>query len=152
MEEFKPVVFRVGNQKFGVDIANVQGIEKEQSIVPVPNTVEYISGIINLRGDVIPVYSLRKKFGIKETSGSEPQYIIVWIHGETLALEVDGVEEIHNVAEGMLHDVPSIIGSGNTSYIQNVVSAGKELIIIINIDELMSGSELEQMDKMVKNK
>ena len=52
MEEFKPVVFKLGDRKFGIDITKIQGIEKEQQIVPVPNTEEYIIGIMNLRGDV----------------------------------------------------------------------------------------------------
>ena len=105
MEEFKPVVFRVGAQKFGVDINIVRGIEKEQDIVDVPNTAEYIKGIINLRGDVIPVYSLKKKFHMPDDKCDEPQYIIVMIKGSLMALEVDGVEEIHNVEEDMLHQV-----------------------------------------------
>lgn len=60
MEEFKPVVFKLGDRRFGIDISKIQGIEKEQHIVPVPNTEDYIIGIMNLRGDVIPVYSLKK--------------------------------------------------------------------------------------------
>lgn len=151
MEEFKPVVFKVGEQKFGVDINLVQGIEKEQMIVPVPNTAEYIKGIINLRGQVIPVYSLRKKLNIVAKENEEPQHIIVWIKGNLMALEVDGVEEIHNVEADMLHRVPAIIGSGTTKYIQNVVSSEKDLIIIIDINELLSEEELESLDKLVKN-
>lgn len=151
MEEFKPVVFKVGSQRFGVDISKVQGIEKEQAIVAVPNTADYIKGIINLRGDVIPVYSLKKKFNMKDTAGNEPQYIIVWIKDSLMALEVDGVEEIHNVETDMLHSVPAIINSGDTSYMQNVVSSGDDLIIIIDIDQLLSASEYEKMDKLVKN-
>lgn len=151
MEEFKPVVFKVGSQRFGVDISKVQGIEKEQAIVAVPNTADYIKGIINLRGDVIPVYSLKKKFNMEDAAGNEPQYIIVWIKNSLMALEVDGVEEIHNVETDMLHSVPAIINSGDTSYMQNVVSSGDDLIIIIDIDQLLSASEYEKMDKLVKN-
>ena len=151
MEEFKPVVFRVGAQKFGVDINIVRGIEKEQDIVDVPNTAEYIKGIINLRGDVIPVYSLKKKFHMPDDKCDEPQYIIVMIKGSLMALEVDGVEEIHNVEEDMLHQVPAVISDGDTSYMQSVVSLGKDLVIIINIDRLLSDSEYEKMDKLVKN-
>lgn len=151
MEEFKPVVFKVGSQRFGVDISKVQGIEKEQAIVAVPNTADYIKGIINLRGDVIPVYSLKKKFNMEDTAGNEPQYIIVWIKDSLMALEVDGVEEIHNVETDMLHSVPAIINSGDTSYMQNVVSSGDDLIIIIDIDQLLTASEYEKMDKLVKN-
>jgi len=84
MEEFKPVVFKLGDRRFGIDISKIQGIEKEQHIVPVPNTEDYIIGIMNLRGDVIPVYSLKKKFNI-EAANSQPQYIITWIKNNTIA-------------------------------------------------------------------
>lgn len=151
MVEFKPVVFRVAGRKFGVDIEYVQGIEKEQSVVPVPNTVEYINGIINLRGEVIPVYSLKKKFAIEGEENPNPQYIIVWIKDERIALEVDGVDEIHDVSEEMIHAVPSIIGGGDTKYIHSVISSDKDLIIIINIDELLTESELKQMDSLVQS-
>lgn len=151
MEEFKPVVFTVGGQKFGVDIDKVRGIEKEQSIVAVPNTATYIKGIINLRGDVIPVYSLKRKFNFSEDDKISPQYIIVWIKGTAMALEVDGVEEIHNVDPEKIHQVPNIINAGDTLYIQNIVSSDNDLIIIIEIENLLSDDEYEKMDNLVKN-
>ena len=67
MEEMKPVVFKLDNENYGVDIGRVLGIEREQQIVRVPNTVSYIKGIMNLRGEIIPVYDLRKKFGSTES-------------------------------------------------------------------------------------
>lgn len=151
MEEFKPVVFEVGKQKFGVDIVKVQGIEKEQQIVKVPNTPDYIKGIINLRGDVIPVYSLKKKFNMPEDNNPNAQYIIVWVRKNLMALEVDEVDEIHNVEENMLHPVPAIINSGDTSYMQNVVNIKNDLVIIIDIDKILSDTEYDNLDKMVKN-
>lgn len=150
MEEFKPVVFKLGDRRFGIDISKIQGIEKEQHIVPVPNTEDYIIGIMNLRGDVIPVYSLKKKFNI-EAANSQPQYIITWIKNNTIALEVDGVDEIQAVEESMLHNVPSIIGSGDTGYMDRIVSNGSDLIIIINSDGLLTDEELKRVDNIVKS-
>lgn len=152
MEEFKPVVFKVGNQKFGVDISNVQGIEKDQNVVPVPNTASYIKGIINLRGEVIPVYSLRKKFKISEESNVKSEYLIVRIKGNLMALEVDGVEEIHDVEPEHIFDVPTIINFGDTSYIDRVVSTdGNNIIIIIGIDKLLTEEEIESVDEIINN-
>lgn len=151
MEEFKPVVFTLGDRKFGIDISKIQGIEKEQNIVPVPNTEKYIIGIMNLRGEVIPVYSLKNKFNIQTVSKEQPQYIITWIKNNTIALEVDGVEEIQAVDESMLHSVPSIIGKGDTGYMQSIVYNGRDLVIIINSDGLLTDEELERVDNMVKS-
>ena len=93
----KPVIFRLGNQQFGVDINLVQSIEREINIVRVPNAMKYISGIVNLRGEVIPAFSLRKKFGTDDNVGviGEDSTVIVNIPGVVkLALEVDEVLEI----------------------------------------------------------
>lgn len=150
MEEFKPVVFKLGDRKFGIDISRVQGIEKEQQIVPVPNTENYIIGIMNLRGDVIPVYSLKKKFNI-EAENHQPQYIITWIKNNTIALEVDDVNEIQAIDDTMIHNVPSIIGTGETGYIHKIINNGRDLIIIINADGLLTDEELERVDNIVKS-
>ena len=151
MEEFKPVVFGVAGQKFGIDISLVQGIEKEQRICPVPNTPEHIKGIINLRGIVIPVFDLRKKLNIGGAPCQNPQYIILTINRTYIAIEVDGVEEIHNVQENEMHKVPSIISGGETGYIQNVLSTEKDLIIIIDINKVLTEEELSQVNDFVKN-
>ena len=89
----KPVVFKVGNEMYGVDINLVQSIEREIQVVPVPNSMPYIKGIVNLRSEVIPVYSLKKKFGLVDNGVSE-NTIIIDTKNVKLALEVDEVVEI----------------------------------------------------------
>lgn len=148
MEDFKPVVFKLDTELYGLDINKVQGIEKEQQVVRVPNTATYIKGIMNLRGDVIPVYSLRKKFGMPETNSADIQYIIVRANGSLLALEVDSVDEIHNVESGDIHVVPSIVNSVETRYFDKVLKTGRGLIITIDIDKLLSDEEVEQIQQM----
>lgn len=148
MADFKPVVFKLENELYGLDINRVQGIEKEQQIVPVPNTAAYIKGIMNLRGDVIPVYSLRKKFSMPETNAADVQYIIVRVNGSLLALEVDCVDEIHNVESADVHAVPSIVNSEDTRYFEKVLKTGRGLIITIDIDKLLSDEEVEQIERM----
>ncbi len=149
MEEFKPVVFKLDNELYGLDINKVQGIEKEQQVVRVPNTATYIKGIMNLRGEVIPVYSLRKKFGMPETTATvDIQYIIVRANGSLLALEVDTVDEIHNVESEDVHVVPSIVNSVDTRYFDKVLKTNRGLIITIDIDKLLSDEEVEQIEQM----
>lgn len=148
MEEFKPVVFRLDKELYGLDINRVQGIEKEQEVVRVPNTAAYIKGIMNLRGDVIPVYSLRKKFGMPEAATDDVQYVIVHTGDTLLALEVDIVDEIHNVSEQDIHVVPSIVTNVDTRYFDRVLKTEKGLIITINIDKLLSDEELSQIQQM----
>ena len=107
----KPVIFRLGNQQFGVDINLVQSIEREINIVRVPNAMKYISGIVNLRGEVIPAFSLRKKFGTDDNVGviGEDSTVIVNIPGVVkLALEVDEVLEIGDIDAQSIVQMPAL--------------------------------------------
>ncbi len=151
MEDFKPVVFKLENELYGLDILRVQGIERDQQVVRVPNTASYIKGIMNLRGDVIPVYSLRRKFNLPDVANPDIQYIIVRANGNLLALEVDSVDEIHNVEGENVHVVPSIVNSADTRYFDKVLKTSRGLIITIDIDKLLSDEEIEQIQKMKEN-
>ena len=113
-----------------------------------PNTATYIKGIMNLRGEVIPVYSLRKKFGMPENNSTDIQYIIVRPNGSLLALEVDSVDEIHNVESEDVHVVPSIVNSVDTRYFDKVLKTNRGLIITIDIDKLLSDEEIVQIEQM----
>lgn len=150
MEEMKPVVFSLDNENYGVDIERVQGIERQQQIVRVPNTVSYIKGIINLRGDIIPVYDLKEKFKIPKSSSEELQYIIVTVKNSKIALEVDGVKEIHNVESGNLFDIPAIVVNEHSNCFSKVIKDEEGLIIIINVDNLLSDAEMEKIEELVK--
>lgn len=150
MEEMKPVVFKLDNENYGVDINLVQGIEKEQQIVRVPNTVNYIKGIINLRGEIIPVYDLRAKFGLPAASEEDRQYIIVRVKDSKIALEVDGVKEIHDVYDEDIFNVPPIIINQNTKYLKKVIKSENTLIVLIDVDYLLSEEEMKKIDEMIK--
>lgn len=148
MALIKPVVFNLNEELYGVDINLVQGIEKEQQIVRVPNTVSYIKGIINLRGEIIPVYDLKRKFNIASDDNADMQYIIVRVRNSFIALEVDGVKEIHEVLNEDLFEMPSIVNSSNTSYFDRVIRSGKTLIIVINVDNLLTEDEIKKLDEI----
>lgn len=148
MVEFKPVMFKLGDELYGIDINLVQSIEKEQQIVRVPNADPQIKGIINLRGVVIPVFSLRKKFGMEDKDSKEQQYVIVNIKGTSIAIEVDGVDEIKNVDETMVHGVPVIINNGKTDYFEKVINLDGKLVVIINIDNLLSIEEMKNVEEL----
>ena len=148
MALIKPVVFNLNDELYGVDINLVQGIEKEQEIVRVPNTVSYIKGIINLRGEIIPVFDLKRKFNVPSDEKKDMQYIIVRVKGSKIALEVDGVKEIHEVLNEDLFDMPMIVTNTDTAYFDRVIRSGKSLIIVINVDNLLTEDEMNKLDEM----
>lgn len=99
METFKPVIFKLKGESYGIDIDLVNGIEQEQRVVPVPNAPGYIKGIINLRGNVIPVYSLCQKFGFADCNLETSQLIITRMKEMLVAIEVEGVNEIFEIEQ-----------------------------------------------------
>lgn len=150
--EFKPVVFTVGNQEYGIDIELVEEIEKVQDIVQVPNSNADIKGIINLRGSVIPIYSLRHHFNLEEVNQTEEsKFIVVNTGGMRIALEVEKVEEIQEVNESMIHDIPPIVKSDGTKYADKVINVNGKLIIVLNIEHLFSPEQLHDIKKFVED-
>lgn len=150
--EFKPVVFTVGNQEYGIDIELVEEIEKVQDIVRVPNSNADIKGIINLRGSVIPIYSLRHHFNLEEVNQTEEsKFIVVNTGGMRIALEVEKVEEIQEVNESMIHDIPLIVKSDETKYADKVINVNGKLIIVLNIEHLFSPEQLHDIKKFVED-
>lgn len=146
--EFKAVVCNLDKQLFGIDISMVVGIEKEQQVVVVPNSVDYIKGIMNLRGEIIPIYSLRRKFGMKEPEG-ETQFIIVKVGDMPLAIEVDGVGEIFQADETTLFDTPKIVISKDTRYITKVINDKGRLILLIDVEKLLSDDEIAGINNII---
>lgn len=148
--EFKAVVCNLDEQLFGIDISMVRGIEKEQQVVAVPNSADYIKGIMNLRGEIIPIYSLRRKFGMEELQG-ETQFIIVRIDDMPLAIEVDGVGEIFQADETTMFDTPKIVISKNTRYISKVINDNGRLILLIDVNKLLSDDEITGISSIIES-
>lgn len=148
-EYMKPVVFRLNEQLYGVDINCVQSIEKQIQVVSVPNSVSYVKGIINLRGEVIPVYSFKRKFNQKEEKTTD-NAIIINISGVKLALEVDEVMEISDINMTNVMEMPSIVRNQETIYMDRVINVNGKLIILINVNILLSREEKDSLKSMVE--
>lgn len=145
----KPVVFRLGNESYGMDINRVASIETEIKVVPVPNVAPYIRGIMNLRGNVIPVFNLKQKFGM---TGSAPgtAAVIVNMDTMTLAVEVDAVEEIHDIGRENIVDMPVLIKQQDTRYLDRVANDGGRLVVLLDIDQLITEEEKRQYSEIAQ--
>lgn len=152
MDNTKQVIFKLGDQEFGIGILYVKGIEKYMDIVPIPNAPSYIEGIINLRGDVIPVYSLRSKFGLSKKSVDEDTKLIVTKSKDIMmAFEVDSVNEIVEIAGSNIHEAPTIIRTESTAYINYVADVDNRLILLLNLDGILSEAEKGEIKKIAES-
>lgn len=150
MADLKPVVFKLHGEKYGVDINLVNGIEREQKIVEVPNSSGNIKGIINLRGTIVPVYNIARKFGFEDIPLENSQLIITKRGDMLIAIEVEGVDEISDIPSSAISEVPPIIRGGKTAYIKKIAKVGNELLIILDVDALISEEEQKDMEEFIK--
>lgn len=146
----KPVVFKIGGESYGVDINLVQSIEKQVNVVPVPNSCSYIKGIVNLRGEVIPVYSLKRKFNSPDDNTCESSVIINT--GEVrLALEVDEVLQISEISPENIVCMPEIVKSQATRYMDRVANVEGNLIVLLDVKELLTEEEENAVKELTED-
>ncbi|MDF2588790.1 MAG: Chemotaxis protein CheW [Anaerocolumna sp.] len=150
--ETKQVIFTLGDEEFGLDIMLVNAIEKYTDLVRIPNAPSYIRGIINLRGDVIPVYSLRRKFGLADSEIDDNSKLIVTKSNNILmAFEVDAVKEILEIPTANISETPVIVKSFDTAYIKNVANISGRMIILLDHNGILSSKEQEHIENFMSN-
>ena len=150
MQSTKQAVFMLGDKEFGLDIMEVNIIEKFMNIEPVTSFPDTLKGIIKLRGDVIPVYSLRRKFGLGDIQpDDETRFIITTSNDILIAYEVDKMSEIVQFEENQMYEVPSVIKNKDTSYMKLVTSVDDRLIVILDQNGILSEEEQTKIKKVI---
>lgn len=140
------VIFNLGQEEFGVNILNVQEINRMVEITQVPQSEHYVEGVINLRGKVIPIIDLRKKFNMSEKEYDNKTRIgVVNINDETVGLIVDGVSEVLRIPVSSLEDAPKLVAGGASSYsgaeyIKSIVKLEDRLMIYLDLEKIISTS------------
>ncbi len=133
------IIFRTDCDEYGADISKVNIIERYMNITRVPTTPPYIKGVINLRGDIIPVMDLRTRFGLKEKEAEDDTRIIIFnINKVILGVIVDAVVEVVQMEEVQIESVTGIVDEKNLDYISGVAKIGQRLITFINVEKLIS--------------
>lgn len=144
------VLFQVGNQSYGLDLFHSRGIENYGSIMLIPNAPENMQGIINIRGELIPVYNLRKKFCLPEAAVDDNTKIIVGrMQGMTVAYVVDKVMEILELPEEAFTPPPVMVKSDETNYMEAIIQSKAGLSILVNQEGVLTKSEKEQIERIL---
>lgn len=151
MAALQVVVFKINGDKFGVNIDYVNGIERELKIMAVPNAEESIKGIINLRGEVVPVVDLQAKFGRGYNEKDNTELIIINLRNGRMALEVDKVYEIFDLEKDDLAEMPTIAKGEGVKYFERVAKVKNELIILVNPHKLLSEIEAQNVEELIES-
>lgn len=130
------VTFQLGKEEYGVEIASVQEIIRATDITPVPGVPTHVRGVINLRGKIIPVVDLRRRFALAVVEASESQRIIVVELGEKrIGMLVDSVSQVIKVPAGVVEEMPEEATSVDENFIRGVGKLENRLIIILDLNK-----------------
>ncbi|HAA90701.1 MAG: Chemotaxis signal transduction protein [Thermoanaerobacterales bacterium 50_218] len=141
----KLVVFELAGELYGLDIFDVREIIKDTPVTKIPRAPDFVEGVVNLRGKLIPVIDLRKRFGFEEGEKTEEtRIIIVDISGQEAGLVVDAVEEVATVEEDSIEAAPEVT-TVNAAFVEGLAKKVDELIIIIKLDLLLEVEEKEML-------
>jgi len=144
-EMLQVVSFHVGEEEFGLDILRVQEIIRVQRLTRVPNSPKFVDGVINLRGRVIPVIDLRKRFGIDCTEqGNQTRIVVVEVKGTVLGFIVDSVSEVLRIPAETVEQPPRL-GKVEREYVMGVGKLDNRLLILLDVDRLLGDSEETQV-------
>ena len=146
-ETVQVVSFKLGSEEYGVDIAQVQEINRMVAVTHVPRAPQFMEGVINLRGQLIPIIDLRARFGMPRTEHTKSTRIVVTeVGAKRVGMVVDSVSEVLRLATDQIEDAPEMITGVETEYIRGVGKIEDRLIILLDLAKIISGSEKRELE------
>ena len=149
MAEQLLVVFALGKEEFGIDISRVREIVRMQNITTIPQSMDFVEGIVNLRGQIVPIVDLCKRFlgGDREGRNDiDRRIIVVHMAGQNIGILVDGVSEILRVPDEAIEPTPPMVASGaSVDFIRGVAKVKDRLIMALDLDRIFSTEEREML-------
>lgn len=142
------LAFTLGDEVYGIDILMVQEIRGYEAVTKIANTPEFIKGVINLRGVIVPVVDMRIKFQLANVVYNQFTVVIVLnVCGRVIGMVVDGVSDVFELEQEQIHAPPEFGSSLDTQYIIGMGTVDERLIILVDIERLMASDD---MDLIVK--
>jgi len=140
------VTFRLEDEEFGIDIKKVQEINRMIDITKIPNAPSYVEGVVNLRGKIIPIVSLRTKLGFGQTERDKATRImVVEIDGNILGFIVDSVSEVLRIPGAKIESAPALAGAADSLYIEGVINLTDRMLILLDLKALFEGDKTARM-------
>jgi len=145
MDNKEYVIFRLADESYGIDIDHVENIEKHTEITRVPYTKKYIQGIINLRGNIIPVINVRRRFNLEHKDADKDSRIMIINHNDLkVGLLVDASSEVLQIENVNIEPAPKVTGSDD-DYVSDIGKDNGRIIMIIDLERLLELEEVEDL-------
>jgi len=146
------VTFTLDGVEFGLDIAKVQEITHRTTITQVPGSPSFVIGVLNLRGQIIPVIDSRLRFHLEPSEiTSSTRVIVIDLAGQTTGLQVDAVAEVVRLDDFSLRETPPLVAGVHSDYLAGMVLAGNRLITLIDLNEILNSEEFGQRESLMQN-
>jgi purine-binding chemotaxis protein CheW len=143
--EEQVVVFEIAGESYGVDIARVQEIIRPPAITAVPRAPQYVEGVVNLRGRVIPVINLRNRFGLDDVERDRSSRIVVLeISGQTIGVAVDAVSEVLRVPQDVIEAPGATLTGPQTAHLRGIAKLEERLVILLDLDKIIDAAEAHE--------
>ena len=137
------LAFQLGEELYGVDILRVQEIKGYTTVTKIPNTPEYIKGVLNLRGTIVPIVELRTTFGMP-TIDYTMFTVVVVVRDRIMGLVVDSVSDVLNISKKDIQAPPAFDAKVDVSVLNGIGKSGDKLVALLNIDRLLTEGELQE--------
>ncbi len=146
------VTFKVDQEIYGLEILKIQEIVRLPVITRLPKTSSFIKGVINLRGNIVPVIDLRDKFGLPQKKYTKmTRAIVVEIKAKNIALIVDEVSQVLRINMSEISEAPSLVSNIAKEFIKGVARHGEKLIILLKMDKILSSDDVVEIEKINEN-
>ncbi|KFK96539.1 MULTISPECIES: chemotaxis protein CheW [unclassified Serratia (in: enterobacteria)] len=146
------LIFTLGNEEYGIDILKVQEIRGYDQVTRIANTPAFIKGVTNLRGVIVPIVDLRVKFAQQGVSYDENTVVIVLNFGQrVVGIVVDGVSDVLSLTTEQIRPAPEFAVTLATEYLTGLGALGERMLILVDIEKLLSSEEMSLMDNVAKS-
>lgn len=144
------LTFVLGSEEYGLEILKVQEIRGYDAVTQIANTPDFIKGVVNLRGKIVPIVDLRIKFHLSKVEYNEFTVVIILnLSGRVIGIVVDGVSDVTALKDEQIRDVPSLVTSIDTKYIVGLATVESQMLILVDIERLMSSDDMAVLDAAV---
>lgn len=145
------LTFTLGDEDYGIDILCVQEIRGYDTVTAIANTPDFIKGVINLRGIIVPIVDMRIKFNLGDVTYNEMTIVIILnIASRVVGMVVDAVSDVISLSESQIKEAPEFGAALDTQYIKGLGVLGERMLILINIEHLMTSKEMALVESLVE--
>ena len=143
------LTFTLGNEEYGIDILKVQEIRGYDAVTAIANTPAFIKGVINLRGIIVPIVDMRIKFNLGQVTYDHLTVVIILnIAKRVVGMVVDGVSDVISLTPEQIRPAPQFSATLDTQYLKGLGAVEERMLILVDIEELMTSSDMELMDQV----